>query len=147
MGLKAGLHLLQQAGKVVANYADDAARLAAQSGDDIARTVATRADDDIPVFLAEHSFILVLNDGRADRGFLNVGKTELFERSAHRFDSDSLVIGNKRRSKADNDGISALNQNLYLFGAVHDLLRILRTSNKTTAAQNTFVTDDVRLVT
>ena len=50
MGLKAGLHLLQQAGKVVANYADDAARLAAQSGDDIARTVATRADDAVGIF-------------------------------------------------------------------------------------------------
>ena len=34
MGLKAGLHLLQQTGKAVANYADDAARLVAKNGDD-----------------------------------------------------------------------------------------------------------------
>ncbi len=37
MGLKAGLQILQQTGKVVANYADDAARLATQSCDDIAK--------------------------------------------------------------------------------------------------------------
>ena len=36
MGLKAGLQILQQTGKAIANYADDAARLAAQSGDDVA---------------------------------------------------------------------------------------------------------------
>ena len=34
MGLKAGLHLLQQTGKAVVNYADDAARLVAKNGDD-----------------------------------------------------------------------------------------------------------------
>ena len=34
MGLKAGLQILQQTGKAVANYADDAARLVARGGDD-----------------------------------------------------------------------------------------------------------------
>jgi len=37
MGLKAGLQILQQTGKVVANYADDAVRIATQSCDDIAK--------------------------------------------------------------------------------------------------------------
>ena len=47
MGLKAGLQII---GKVIANYADDAARLVAQSGDDVARSVVTKADDAISVF-------------------------------------------------------------------------------------------------
>ena len=37
MGLKAGLQILQQTGKAVANYADDAVRIATQSCDDIAK--------------------------------------------------------------------------------------------------------------
>lgn len=37
MGLKAGLQILQQTGKAVANYADDAVKIATQSCDDIAK--------------------------------------------------------------------------------------------------------------
>ena len=37
MGLKAGLQILQQTGKAVADYADDAVRIATQSCDDIAK--------------------------------------------------------------------------------------------------------------
>ena len=40
MGLKAGLHILQQAGKVATGYADDAARLVAKNGDDVAQILA-----------------------------------------------------------------------------------------------------------
>ena len=45
MGLKAGLHLLQQTGKAAANYADDAARLVAKNGDDVARAISSTSDD------------------------------------------------------------------------------------------------------
>lgn len=45
MGLKAGLQILQQTGKAVANYADDAARLVAKNGDDVARAISSTSDD------------------------------------------------------------------------------------------------------
>jgi len=50
MGLKAGLQILQQTGRTVANYADDAARLVATSGDDVAKIIASKTDDAVGLF-------------------------------------------------------------------------------------------------
>ncbi len=50
MGLKAGIHILQQTGKGVANYVDDVVRLVTNSGDDAAKTIVAKADDASSIF-------------------------------------------------------------------------------------------------
>lgn len=65
--------------------------------------VTAGCDDNVPVFFVYHALIFVFNDSRADSRFLCIKKSELFERFAHRFDTNALVICNERRSEADND--------------------------------------------
>jgi hypothetical protein len=64
----------------------------------------------------------------------------------HRFNSDTVIIRDKGRRKADNDRVAALKQNSCLFGTVYYLFGILRAHNKATSAQNTLITDDMGLI-
>ena len=61
MGLKAGLHLLQQTGKAVANYADDAARLVAKNGDDAVGIFCRKAKPINPTELKDLRFAPIEN--------------------------------------------------------------------------------------
>ena len=103
-------------------------------------------DDDIPILLAEHPLILVFDDGGADGGLLHVEKAQLFQGSAHGFDTDPFIVGDKGGSQADHHGIAALEEDSGLLGAVYDLLGVLGTNNKTMTAQNALIADDMGLV-
>lgn len=98
------------------------------------------------VSLAEHLLVCRLDNGRADGGFLRIGKPQLFEYFPHAVDADAAVIGNEGRRKADIYRRAALNQNLDLFRFVHNLLGVLGADHKALPAQNTLVPDDMRLV-
>ena len=100
----------------------------------------------VAVVLREHPLILVLYDRRSDRGLLDTGEAELFERRAHRRDSDAVVVRDEGRREADPDGGSGSEENLRLFGLVDDLLRVLRTYDEALSAEYALVPDDVRLV-
>lgn len=79
MGLKAGLHLLQN---VIKNYTDDAARLATQSGDNVARAVATKTDDAISVFGKKADDVVGVFDQNID-DFVKTGKATATPQLSH----------------------------------------------------------------
>jgi hypothetical protein len=108
--------------------------------------MTARGYDNVSVLLAQYALIFVLNDRRTERGFFNIRKSQLFKSATHRFDACAIVVDNKRGRKTYDNGISAPDQLAYIFGAVGDLLGILRTDNKAFAAQNTFVFDNTRLI-
>ena len=108
--------------------------------------VTTRRDDDVAVFLIHDALVFILDDRRPDGGFLDVIKSQLFERLAHRLDPDALVIGNERRRQTDDDRGAALQKHLHVFGLIDDLFRILRTDHKTRPATDALVSNDMRLV-
>ena len=103
-------------------------------------------DDYIVRLLPYHSFIFLFNYRCADRSFLNIVKAELLESLPHCADTHALVVCNKRRSKADKNGIAALQKHLNLFCLVNDLLCVLRTDNEALTAQNALIADDMRLI-
>ena len=103
-------------------------------------------DDYIVRLLPYHSFIFLFNYRCADRSFLNIVKAELLESLPHCADTHALVVCNKRRSKADKNGIAALQKHLNLFCLVNDLLCVLRTDYKALTAHYTLVADDICLI-
>ena len=103
-------------------------------------------DDDIPIFLFEHPLILVFDDGGTDGGLLHVEKAQLFQGTAHGSNADPFIVGDEGGSQADHHGIAALEQDAGLLGAVHDLLGVLGTNNKTMTAQNALIADDMGLI-
>ena len=108
--------------------------------------MATRRDDYISLLFSQKSVVLVFDDGSAQSGFLNVGESEFFERSAHSVYAHALVVCDKGRSERNVDGI-CLQKHLDLFGFVDNFLCVLRTDHEAVTAQNTLVADDVRLIT
>ena len=102
--------------------------------------------DNVSYVLLEHTLVFVLNYGCTDCGLLNVGKSEALKCAAHRGNTYSVVICDKRGSKADDNGITRLNKDAYLFDTVCDLLGILRALDNAVTAENTLVADDMSLV-
>ena len=107
--------------------------------------VAARGYDDISLFFSQKSVILVFDDGCAQRGFLDVRKTELFERGAHGVDAHSLIVCDEGRRKRHVNGIG-LQKHSDFFGFVDDFLCVLRTHDEAVSAQNALVADNVRLI-
>ena len=103
-------------------------------------------NNNISFLLAKHSFVFPFNDSSAYRSFLHVVEAKLFERISHGLYSNALVIGYKRGSKADDHRIPALKKNAYALRTVYYLLGILGTYDKAMAAQNTFISYNMRLV-
>ena len=108
--------------------------------------MAAGGDDDIAHLFAQHALIFGLDDRRADGGLLHLGKAELLERIAHRADVHILIIGNVRRRKAHIHRVAALDEDARLFPLADDLLGILRAGDEAAAAQDTLVSDDMRLI-
>ena len=100
----------------------------------------------IPCSLVYHALVFVFDNGGPDGGFLHVVETDLFKGAFHGAYSHALVICHKGGCKADNDRLAALKKHSDLFGFVNYLLCVLRTYYKTLTAQNTFVSDYIRLV-
>ena len=90
--------------------------------------------DDIPLIFFEHPLVFGFDHGGTNGGFFHVRKTQLFEGAAHRVDTHTFKVGNKRRRKADYYRIAALQQYPRFFGAVNDLFCVLGANNKAAAA-------------
>ena len=108
--------------------------------------MAAGRDDYIGALLPYHSLIFIFNYGCADGCFLDVIEAELLERLTHCTDTHALIVGYERRSKADNNGIAALQKHLDFFCFVNDLLSVLRTDYKALAAHYALVADNICLI-
>ena len=108
--------------------------------------MAAGGDDDISRIAVDHVLIFCLDYCCADSGLLGVEKAELLERFAHRVYAHALIVCYERRSKANDDRVAALEQDFYFLGLVDYLLCILRTYDKTLAAEYTFVADNICLI-
>ena len=108
--------------------------------------VTAGGDDNIPSVFLQHPFVFFLDNGCTDCGFFHIIESELFERFTHGIDADSMVIGKERRRKADDYRFASLKKNFYLFQLTCDFFCILRTHNKALSAENTFISDNVRLI-
>ena len=94
----------------------------------------------------KHSFVFAFYDRRSECGLFRIVKSEFFERFAHGAYPDAVVVRYKGRSDAHDNGISALQKNFYVFGFIDYFFRVLRTDNETLSAKDTFVSDNMRLV-
>ena len=104
-------------------------------------------DDYIVALLPYHSLIFIFNYSCADGCFLDVVEAELLESLTHCADTHALIVSYERRSKADNNGVTALQKHLDLFCFVNDLLSVLRTDHEALTAHNTLVADYICLIT
>ena len=77
--------------------------------------MAAGGDQNVTVFFAENPLIFRFYLRCAERRFLRISKTELFQRIAYGIDADAVIIGNKRRGNTGVDRIARLKQNLDLF--------------------------------
>ena len=100
----------------------------------------------ISFLFCEHAFIFLFDDRCTECRFLCIVKAEFFQRSSHAFDACTFIIRNKRRRKADDDRITALQENTYFFRTVYDLFCVLRANNEALTAKNTFIADDMRMI-
>ena len=103
-------------------------------------------DYNITLIFVKHSFILVFNNCCTNCSFFNFIKAKLLKCVTHCVNSHTFVICNKRWCQAYNNGIAALQKHLYFFGFINNLFCILRTNNKTLSAQNTFISDNMCLI-
>ena len=108
--------------------------------------MTTRGNHDVAFFLFEHFFIFGFNDRRADRRLFDFRKTELLQSGTHSVYPYPVVIGDKRRRKADVNGRAARNKNFSLLNFALDFLGILRADYEAVSAKNTFVADYMRLI-
>ena len=108
--------------------------------------MTARRNYNVAIFGSHHFFVFGFNYRRAYRRFFNVIKAQLFKCFFHCGYTHAVVVCDKRRSEADDNGSSGLNEYANLFGFGRNLLGILRTHHKTLPAKNTFVTYDMRLV-
>ena len=103
-------------------------------------------DHNISVFFPKHSFVFFFYNGRTNGSLFHIIETKFFQRSSHGFNPDTFIISNKRRCKTYHHRFLSLKQYLYFFSFIHNLFCILRADYKTLSAQNTFVTDDMCLI-
>ena len=96
--------------------------------------------------IRQHFFIFGFYDGGTKGSFLDTGKAQLFQRLFHAVDTNTRIIGNKGRGNAGIDRHTRLNQNFNFFGFIHNLLGVLRADNKALTAKNTFVANNMRLI-
>ena len=108
--------------------------------------VTAGGDDNIPSVFLQHPFVFFLDNGCTDCGFFHIIESELFECFAHGMNADTVVIGNKGRSKTDNDRFAGLQKNFHFFQLACNFLRVLRTYNKALSTENTFISNNMRLV-
>ena len=108
--------------------------------------VAGRGDKDISVFFLEYTLVLVLNDRSADSRFFNIFEAELFQSATHSLYSYALIVRYERRSKADENGIVAVKQDLCFFNTVYYFFCVLWACYEALTAPNAFVSYDMRLV-
>ncbi len=108
--------------------------------------MAAGGNQDITISLSENALIFGFDNRHTNSSFFHISKAKLFQCFPHSADAGAVIICRKGGRKADDNRAAALEQNFYLFGFVHDFLCILRTYNKALTAQNTFVSDDMRLI-
>jgi hypothetical protein len=108
--------------------------------------MAARGDNHLSRALAQHPLVFALNYCRTERCFLRVGKTELPQRLSQRLDANALKICFERRRNTGNNRPVTAKQNIRKFGLVDNLLGVLRTDNKASATQYTFVGNYMRLI-
>ena len=101
---------------------------------------------DIPVLLRKHSFVLRLDYRRADRGLLDIGKAQLFQRVAHGFDPRAVVVCDKGGRKAYIDRRTGLEHDLDLFKVTDYLLGTLRADDEALSAKDAFLGNNMRLI-
>ena len=108
--------------------------------------MAAGGDDNVSFFFRNHSFVFFFHYRCAYGCFLNVVKAKFLQGAAHGFYTYAVVIGNELRRKADDYGVSRLNQNSYLFNAVGNFFCVLRTLYNAITAKDTLVADNVCLI-
>ena len=107
--------------------------------------MAAGRNDNILLFTVNYSVVLVLYYCGSDRRFFNAGKAERHKCFFHR-GKRHVVIGNKRRRKANIDLAVTGQQFLCLIDIVAYDFGILRTRNKAHTAENTLILNDLRLI-
>ena len=108
--------------------------------------MAAGGDQNIPLLLPKQAIVLPLYHGGAEGGFLNGCKTQLLQRSFHPANADPLVIRDEGRRKTHIDGGAALDQDLDLFGFIHDLFGVLRADHHALSAEDAVLLHDVGLI-
>ena len=109
--------------------------------------VTAGGNDNITSVLSEHTLVLFFYNGCADGGLLHRVEAELCKSLGHSADACAVIVGYEGRGKAHNHGRTRLEHNAHLLGLVNDLLRILWALVNALAAEDTLVSDDMRLVT
>ncbi len=104
-------------------------------------------NDNVPVLLRQNAVVFPFDQRSSQGGFLRVIEAQLFKRFPHGLNADALIVGYKGGGQRSYHRAAALNEHLSLFGLVHDLLGVLGADHKAVAAKDTFVADDVRLIT
>lgn len=103
-------------------------------------------DKNVSCSVVQYALVFFLDYCCAYRRFFDVEKAELFESFSHSSDSDLIIVSDKRRRKADYNGIAVLEQDFDFLRLVDDLFCILRANDEAMAAQNTFVADYISLI-
>lgn len=98
-----------------------------------------RGYDNILLCLAQHPLVFALDYRRAYGGLLGVGEAKLYKCLAHGVCSAALPAGIEGRVKARYHGRFALKHHADPLAVINDLLCLLRTDNKTLAAQDALV--------
>ena len=108
--------------------------------------VAARGNKNRGMLFFEDLFVTGFNDGSADGGFFDSGKTESHKSFAHAGNTDTAEVSDERWGKADVDRAAGGNQLTGMVEVTADFLGILRADNKAMSAENAFVADNVGLV-
>ena len=108
--------------------------------------VAAGGQDYLLLIFLNDLLITLFDDGRAERGFLSIGKPDLFQSIPNGRKGNAGKRGGDGRGDRGVNRRAALQEEFGVGKVVAYLVGVLRAGNKTFAAQDTFVGYDVRLI-